>query len=125
MNNQISETALELSLSDASDLKNLVILSNRLMSEIESQTIHSSSDLDREIHRYAEEIYKAASNLARQKFVSYETDSIVAEAIISQYQLDLLNLMNKEFDKQSAARQWFRKKSNLTLKHLKKKIAEM
>lgn len=109
MNDRISETALELSLSDTSDLKNLVILSNRLMSEIESQTIHSSSNLDREIHRYAEEIYKAASNLARQKFVSYETDSIVAEAIIPQYQLNLLDLMNKEFDKQSAARQWFRK----------------
>lgn len=109
MNNRISETALELSLSDASDLKNLVILSNRLMSEIESQTIHSSSNLDREIHRYAEEIYKAASTVARKKFVSYETDSIVTEAIIPQYQLNLLDLMNKEFDKQSAARQWFRK----------------
>lgn len=109
MNNQISETALELSLSDASDLKNLVILSNRLMSEIESQTIQSSSNLDREIHRYAEEIYKAASTVARKKFVSYETDSIVAEAIIPQHQLNLLDLMNKEFDKQSAARQWFRK----------------
>ena len=109
MNNQISETDLELSLSDASDLKNLVILSNRLMSEIESQTIQSSSNLDREIHRYAEEIYKAASTVARKKFVSYETDSIVAEAIIPQHQLNLLDLMNKEFDKQSAARQWFRK----------------
>lgn len=108
MNNRISETALELSLSDTSDLKNLVILSNRLKSEISSQPIHSSSTIDNEIYRYAEEIYKAASNLARQKFVSYETDSIVVEAIIPQYQLNLLDLMNKDFDKQFAARQWFR-----------------
>ena len=108
MINRKIELALELSLSDRSDLKTLILVANSLKEEIENQPIHGYSPIDRKIFECAEHIYKTASTLARQKFVSYETDSIVAEAMISQSQLDLLDLALKESDKRSEDRQWFR-----------------
>ena len=108
ISNRVLELALELSLTDRSDLKTLVLVANSLKVEIESQSIQVYSPIDHEIFRIAEEIYQAASKLARQKFVTYETDSIVAEAIISQFQLDLLDLALEESDKRSKDRQWFR-----------------
>ena len=108
MINRTLELALELSLSDRSDLKNLILVANSLKEEIESQPIYGYSTVDRKILICAEEIYRIASKLARRKFVSYETESIVEEAIISQLQLDLLNLALKESDKRSADRRWFR-----------------
>ena len=113
ISNRVLELALETSLTDSSDLKNLVLAANSLKTEIESQPIHSYSTVDREIFRIAEEIYQAASKLARQKFVTYEIDSIVAEAIIPQFQLDLLDLALEESDKRSKDRQWFIEKSSL------------
>lgn len=109
MINRTLELALELSLSDRSDLKTLISVANSLKAEIESQPIQGYSTDDRKIFECAEHIYKAASNLARRKFVSHETDSIVAEVIIYQSQLDLLGLALKESDKRSAGRRWFRK----------------
>lgn len=108
MINRKLELALELSLSDRSDLKTLISVSSSLKEEIESQSIHGYSPIDRKIFECAEHIYNTASTLSRQKFVSYKTDSIVAEAIISQSQLDLLNLALKESDKRAEDRQWFR-----------------
>lgn len=124
MINRKLELALELSLSDRSDLKTLILFANSLKEEIENQPIHGYSSIDRKIFECAEHIYKAASTLARQKFVSYETDSIVARAMISQSQLDLLDLALKESDKRAEDRQRFL--DNLvTFKYLRKKIAEM
>lgn len=109
MNNRILELALELSLSDRSDLKTLVLVANSLKTEIESQQIQIYSPIDREIYKSAEEIYKAASMIAIKKASSIsESYSIIANAKIEQFQLNLLDLASKESDKRSEDGRWFR-----------------
>ena len=107
--NRILELALELSLTDRSDLKTLVLVANSLKTEIESQLIQIYSPIDRKIYECAEEIFKAAGTIAIKKASSIsESYSIIANAKIEQFQQNLLDLALKEFDKQSDDRLRFR-----------------
>lgn len=103
------ELALELSLTDRSDLKALVLVANSLKTEIESQLIQIYSPIDRKIYECAEEIFKAAGTIAIKKASSIsESYSIIANAKIEQFQQNLLDLALKESDKQSDDRLRFR-----------------
>ena len=109
ISNRVLELALETSLTDSSDLKNLVLAANSLKTEIESQPIQIYSPIDRKIYECAEEIFKAAGTIAIKKASSIsESYSIIANAKIEQFQQNLLDLALKESDKQSDDRLRFR-----------------
>lgn len=109
ISNRVLELALELSLTDRSDLKTLVLVANSLKTVIESQPIQVYSQIDRKIYECAEEIFKAAGTIAIKKASSIsDSYSIIVKAKIEQFQQNLLDLALKESDKRSDDRLRFR-----------------